>query len=152
MISAHNGDAPYLLKWCDIACICANPLKREGSHVVLHRHAGRPRRVGEYGRDTAFRQHGDQHASNEAPHLCSSAFELFFELISNVVTGILFIDGEEQTQQAAPKPNPRVLLFVGFHAMSQCSSVEVCSDRRMHRKPMWLIPVSIICGWRAAGR
>ena len=21
----------------------------------------------------------------------------------------------------------------------------------MHRKPMWLIPVSIICGWRAAG-
>ena len=21
-----------------------------------------------------------------------------------------------------------------------------------HRKPMWLIPVSIICGWRAAGR
>ena len=39
-----------------------------------------------------------------------------FELISNVVTGILFIDGEEQTQQAASKAESPSLLFVGFEA------------------------------------
>ena len=50
---------------------------------------------------------------------------------------------------------PSSLHFVGVEAnvdVSQCPSAEVCSDRTMHRKPMWLIPVSIICGWRAAGR
>ena len=46
-------------------------------------------------------------------------------------------------------------MSLGFEAnfhVSQCPSAEVCSERTMHRKPMWLIPVSIICGWRAAGR
>jgi len=35
---------------------------------------------------------------------------------------------------------------------SKDSSGLVGTVRAMHRKPMWLIPVSIICGWRAAGR
>ena len=38
------------------------------------------------------------------------------ELISNVVTGILFVDGEEKTQQAASKAESPSLLFVGFEA------------------------------------
>jgi hypothetical protein len=47
-----------------------------------------------------------------------------------------------------PKPNPRVCSL----SVSTQTSMSQCSDRRMHREPMWLIPVSIICGWRAAGR
>src|SRR4029077_14734105 len=55
----------------------------------------------------------------------------------------------------SPKAGSPTLLLVGFEPnfhVSQCPSGEVRSDRTMHRKPMWLIPVSIICGWRAAGR
>ncbi len=25
-------------------------------------------------------------------------------------------------------------------------------DLMMHRKPIWLVDVSVVCGWRAAGR
>jgi len=77
-----------------------------------------------------------------------------FELISNVVTGILSLTVKNKPSKQPPKPNPRVCSVSASRqtSMSQCSSAEVCFDRRMHRKPMWLIPVSIICGWRAAGR
>ena len=43
------------------------------------------------------------------------------------------------------------ILQANFH-FSHRSSNGVRPARTMHRKPMWLIPVSIICGCRAAGR
>jgi hypothetical protein len=55
------------------------PLKRKGPHVVLGRHAGRRRRVGVRGGNTACQKHGDQHGPTEAPHLRSSAFELLIQ-------------------------------------------------------------------------
>ncbi len=42
-------------------------------------------------------------------------------------------------------------LYTNVH-LPYHSAEDACPVRPMHRKPMWLIPVSIICGWRAAGR
>src|SRR4030088_2815802 len=55
------------------------------------------------------------------------------------------IAGHADSRTTKPKVGSPSLLFVGFEAnfhVSQCPSAEVCSDRTMHRKPMWLIPVS----------
>ncbi len=44
----------------------------------------------------------------------------------------------------------RLAVSVLAHVLSSSACCVVW--RRMQRKPMWLMPVSTICAWRAAGR
>ena len=51
---------------------------------------------------------------------------------------------------AQQHPAPRAAMSVVVHLT--LSPQPVGASRRMQRKPIWLMPVSTICAWRAAGR